>query len=64
MDYKSCRGSFLTGKAAWVLNGCLRNENADYCIMVNEVTSLYIVARSAVVKFWSQSSHRSQGIKC
>ena len=29
----ACRGSFLAGKAAWVLNRCLPTENADYCML-------------------------------
>ena len=29
-------GSFLTGKAAWALSGCMTTENADYCMIVNE----------------------------
>ena len=29
-------GSFLAGKAAWALSGCLTTESADYCILVNE----------------------------
>ena len=28
--------SFLAGKAAWALNGCLTTESADYCMLVNE----------------------------
>lgn len=28
--------SFLAGKAAWVVNGYLLTENADYCMLVNE----------------------------
>ena len=26
-------GSFLAGKAAWALSGCLTTENADYCML-------------------------------
>ena len=29
-------GSFLAGKAAWVLNECLPTDNTDYCMLVNE----------------------------
>ena len=29
-------GSFLAGKAAWALSGCLPTESADYCMIVNE----------------------------
>ena len=29
-------GSFLAGKAAWALSGCLTTESADYCVLVNE----------------------------
>ena len=29
-------GSFLAVKAAWALSGCLTNESADYCMLVNE----------------------------
>ena len=29
-------GSFLAGKAAWALSGCLTIESADYCMLVNE----------------------------
>ena len=28
--------SFLAGKAAWALSGCLTTESADYCVLVNE----------------------------
>ena len=31
-----CRGSFLAGKAAWALSGCMTTESADYCRLVNE----------------------------
>ena len=30
------RGSFLGGKAAWALSGCMQTESADYCMLVNE----------------------------
>ena len=29
-------GSFLAGKAAWALSGCLTTESADYCMLINE----------------------------
>ena len=29
-------GSFLTGKAAWALSGCMTTESADCCMLVNE----------------------------
>ena len=29
-------GSFLAGKAAWALSGCMTTESADYCMLVNE----------------------------
>ena len=29
-------GSFLAGKAAWALSGCMATESADYCMLVNE----------------------------
>ena len=29
-------GSFLAGKAAWALSGCLTTESTDYCMLVNE----------------------------
>ena len=29
-------GSFLAGKAAWALSGCMTTESADSCILVNE----------------------------
>ena len=29
-------GSFQAGKATWDLSGCLTNESADYCMLVNE----------------------------
>ena len=29
-------GSFLGGKAAWALSGCMQIESADYCMLVNE----------------------------
>ena len=29
-------GSFLAGKAPWVLNGCLPVKNAFYCTLINE----------------------------
>ena len=29
-------GSFLGGKAAWALSGCMQTESADYCMLVNE----------------------------
>ena len=29
-------GSFLAGKAAWALSGCLTTESANYCMLVNE----------------------------
>ena len=28
--------SFLAGKAAWGLSGCLITESAEYCMLVNE----------------------------
>ena len=28
--------SFLAGKAAWALSGCMTIESADYCMLVNE----------------------------
>ena len=28
--------SFLAGKAAWALSGCLITESADYCMLVNK----------------------------
>ena len=28
--------SFLAGKAAWTLSGCLTTGSADYCMLVNE----------------------------
>ena len=28
-------GSFLAGKAAWSLSGCLTTKSADYCMLVN-----------------------------
>ena len=28
--------SFLAGKAAWALSGCMTTESADYCMLVNE----------------------------
>ena len=30
------RGSFLAGKVAWALSGCLTTESADYCMLVNK----------------------------
>ena len=44
-------GSFLARKAVQTLNGCLLAENADYCILVNDVVkvmSLPIVTGSAL----------------
>ena len=29
-------GSFLAGKAVWAMSGWLPNDNADYCILINE----------------------------
>ena len=29
-------GSFLAGKAAWDLNGCLTTENGGHCMLINE----------------------------
>ena len=29
-------GSFLAGKAAWGLSGCMTPESADCCMLVNE----------------------------
>ena len=29
-------GSFLAGKAAWAMSGCLPTKCADYCMLVNE----------------------------
>ena len=29
-------GSFLAGRIAWALSGCLTTENTDYCMLVNE----------------------------
>ena len=29
-------GWFLAGKAAWALSGCMANDSADYCMLVNE----------------------------
>ena len=29
-------GSFLAGKAAWALRGCLTTESANHCMFVNE----------------------------
>ena len=31
-----CADSFLAGKAAWALSGCLTTESADYCMLVND----------------------------
>ena len=31
-------GSFLAGKVAWTLSGCMTTESADYCMLVNEWT--------------------------
>ena len=28
-------GSFLAGKVAWTLSGCMTTESADYCMLVN-----------------------------
>ena len=28
--------SFLAGKVAWTLSGCLTTKSADYCMLVNE----------------------------
>ena len=28
--------SFLAGKVAWTLSGCMTTESADYCMLVNE----------------------------
>ena len=28
--------SFLAGKVAWTLSGCMTAESADYCMLVNE----------------------------
>ena len=32
-------GSFLAGKAAWALSGCLSTESTDYCVLVKLVSS-------------------------
>ena len=29
-------GSFLAGKAAWALRGCMTTKSADYCLLINE----------------------------
>ena len=29
-------GSFLAGKGAWTLSGCMTTKNADYRILINE----------------------------
>ena len=29
-------GSFLAGRIAWALSGCLTTENTDYCMVVND----------------------------
>ena len=29
-------GSFLAGKAAWALSGCLTTKSADSCMLINE----------------------------
>ena len=29
-------GSFLAGKVAWTLSGCMTTESAEYCMLVNE----------------------------
>ena len=29
-------GSFLAGKVAWTLSGCVTTESAEYCMLVNE----------------------------
>ena len=29
-------GSFLAGKVAWTLSGCMTTESADYCMLINE----------------------------
>ena len=47
-------GSFLAGKAAWVLSGCMTTESADYCMLVNEWAWL----RSRVC-LWNQSLDRN-----
>ena len=36
-------GSFLAGKAAWTLSGCLPTESADYWMLVNQ---LFLIAHS------------------
>ena len=29
-------GSFLAGKAAWTLSGCMTTESTGFCMLVNE----------------------------
>ena len=29
-------GSFLAGKIAWTLSGCMTTESADHCMLINE----------------------------
>ena len=47
-------GSFLAGKVAWTLSGCMTTESADYCMLVNEWAwsrSQVLLLRLEVVQF-------------
>jgi len=45
------RDSFLAGKTTWGLSGHLPSENADYCILINELASL-LHESSPGFSFW------------
>ena len=58
-------GSFLAGKASWGPSGCLPNDSADYCMVVNEWVWLrsrvcLLSLKVHLVDFWSQSSDRNE----
>ena len=65
-----CRGGGGVEKAAWALNGCLTNENADYCRLINDwawLRSRVCLLRLEVdlgYKVWSQSLDRNEDTVC
>ena len=58
--------SFLAGKAAWALSGCLPAKSAHYCMLVLMsrcyIRSQICLLRFTWVQFWSQSSDRNEDI--
>ena len=59
--------SFLAVKAVSALNGCLVAENAKQSLLMSRrvrVTSLLIIAASALWLFWGQGLNRNENMVC